>query len=53
VRILDAIRESAATGQAVRILPIVREERPDLAQDIHARAHGKSELVHAAPPSEG
>jgi predicted dehydrogenase len=52
VRIMDAIRESVRTGEAIALTPIEREERPDLDQELEAPPHGMPELVEAETPSQ-
>ena len=51
VRIVQAIHESARTGQKVNIAPLPDKPRPTLRQEIHLPAHGKPETVNAKSPS--
>lgn len=51
IRIMRAIQESARTGRAVAVEPVVRRVRPDKSQEIHVPPHGMPKLVHARPPS--
>jgi predicted dehydrogenase len=51
VRILEAIRRSAQTGQRVAIEPVDQHMRPDPEQEIRIKPHGEPKLVHVEPPS--
>ena len=53
VRIIQAIYESIRTRRAVEIPPLVeKKKRPASGQEIHRRAHGKPQVIHAHPPSK-
>ena len=52
VCIITALHRSAESGQAIRLEPFHREERPSLEQEIQRPPFSKPELVHAEPPSK-
>lgn len=52
VRILEAIEQSARTGQRVRLAPFAREDRPNMRLEMKRPAVGKIEPVHAPSPSK-
>jgi predicted dehydrogenase len=52
VRILQAIQASARFGRAVTIDPILRPQRPDLAQEIRIPAHEPPPLVDVEQPTK-
>jgi predicted dehydrogenase len=52
VRIITALHRSAETGNAIRLEPYERDERPSLEQEIQRPPFTKPELVHAEPPSK-
>jgi predicted dehydrogenase len=51
VRIIEAIYESARSGNVVRLEEFGKKQRPSLAQEIHKPAHGKPETVDVESPS--
>ncbi len=51
VRIVEAICESARTRKPVQVPEMHGKRRPTLNQEIHRRAHGKPQVIHAKPPS--
>lgn len=53
LRVVDAIIESIESGKRVAITPVERSRRPSLRQERHKPAHGKPDLVDAAPGHEG
>ncbi|MGH7284146.1 MAG: Gfo/Idh/MocA family protein, partial [Polyangiaceae bacterium] len=52
VRVLEAIKRSAATGSVVRLAPFDRSNRPNPRLQMNKRAVGKIEPIHAPPPSK-
>ena len=51
VHIVRSLYESARMGQPVGILPIKRQRRPDLRQEIHRRPVKRVFKIHAKSPS--
>jgi predicted dehydrogenase len=52
VRIVQAILESAKSGETVNLPPFQRSARPDMRQQIHAPAVGEVSTVNAPSPSQ-
>jgi hypothetical protein len=52
VRILQAIQQSTRFGRAVPIEPILRPQRPTLAQGIDVEPHGPPPLVGVRQPTK-
>jgi len=53
VRIIEALYESARSGQPIELEPFQRRQRPTRDQEIKRRPVRKPELVHAERPSQG
>lgn len=51
VRIVESIYQSIKSGSMVRVPPLARKRRPDLAQQIHRPPHDKPEIIDAESPS--
>ena len=52
IRIIEAIFESAASGQTVKLAPFVKDVRPSMNQNIKKRAISPPEPVNAPSPSK-
>jgi glucose-fructose oxidoreductase len=50
VRIIAALYQSAATGQPVRLEPVIRQRRPTRKQAIRRPPHREPATIHVEPP---
>jgi hypothetical protein len=51
VRIIEAIYKSARSGKVVQVPPLIKKDRPKLAQEIHRPSHRKPATVEVESPS--